>query len=83
MGEGAKVAAGEVDDLFQNVLDLKQATGVSTVAIRGVNRPAATMVLKERVLPARELIAAFDRHPAETYARHDLNAKARATAPQA
>lgn len=75
MGEAARVASEEINDLFRNVLDLKQATGVSTEPARGVNRPAAAVVLKERVLPARELIAAFDRHPAESYTRQELDRK--------
>lgn len=87
MGAAARPAANEIHELFENVLSLDRATGVTAAAQqaadhpadrpaaaageRPVDRTAKAVVLKERVLPARELIAAFDRHPADDAALAD------------
>jgi len=65
MGSRARLAAAEIDELFRHVLDLERATGVVPLSDGRVDRAMQARVLKERILPASELIASFDRYPSE------------------
>ncbi len=64
LGAAGRHASGELDDLFDHVLAIEGATGVMAANVR-LDRAAHTRVLKQRVLPASALIAAYDRHPAD------------------
>ena len=67
MGAPARDAANEIAELFEYVLDPQRATGVVSENLRAVERADQAVVLKERVLPAGELIANFDKHPSEQF----------------
>ncbi len=71
LGAMGRHAAAELDELFGHVLAIGGVTGVAPANAR-LDRAAHTQVLKQRVLPASELIAAYDRHPPDPLATGPL-----------
>ena len=67
MGSGARDAANEIIELFEQVLDPSRGSEVAVKQGAALLRAKNAVVLKERIRPAGELIANLAKHPAEEF----------------